>query len=142
MLLSAVARPQRRYASAAVELAIVVPVLAVLVIGMVEITRAIQVKSYLTDTARSACRLAIQNGSTNASVTSNVNTILTDNGINANLATVTILVNGNSMDVSAAKKYDQVSIKIAVPIGQVNWFTPYFWPNSAVESETLVMVHQ
>jgi Flp pilus assembly protein TadG len=131
-----------RLGGAVVEFAVIAPLLATIVLGTVEVTRAIQVKNVLTDTARSGCRIAIENGATSDSVKDNINTILTSNGIDTKLATTTILVNNKNVDVSTATKYDIISVKIALPIAGVNWVTPLFFANTAVESETLVMMRQ
>src|SRR5262245_436502 len=131
-----------RRGGAAVEFAIIVPILAALMLGMIEVTRAVQVKNVLTDTARSSCRTGIQPGTTTQTIKDNVNTILTANGINPSLATISVLVNNQNVEAAAAKKYDTLSVKIALPIASVNWVTPLFFSNLAVESETLVMMHQ
>lgn len=135
---SAASRP----AAAVVEFAVIVPLLVAVLLGFVEVTRAVQVKNQLTDMARSGCRLAIQPGSTNQSVTANIKTILTNNGIDSTAATITILVNNNSVDVSTASQFDQISVKIAVPFSKVTWVTPVYMSNTSIESETLVMMHQ
>ena len=131
----------RRKATATVEFAIIAPILAALMLGMIEVTRAIQVKNYLTDTARSGCRIAIEPGSSNASVTSSVHAILNSHGIDPGAATITILVNDAVADLSSARKYDRISVRVAVPINRVNWVTPLFLGSTAIESETLVMMH-
>jgi Flp pilus assembly protein TadG len=135
------AKSPRRRGSAVVEFAVIAPFLVAVTMGMMEVTRAVQVKNYLTDAARSGCRKAIQPGSSNSVVTDNINTILTANGITSSDATITILVAGQSVDVSTADKYDQISVRVSLPIAKVNWVTPYFFSSTAVESETLVMMH-
>ena len=77
-----------RRGGAAVEFAIIVPILATLMLGMIEVTRAVQVKNLLTDTARSSCRTGSQVGTTTQTIKDNVNTILTANGVNPSLATI------------------------------------------------------
>jgi Flp pilus assembly protein TadG len=132
----------RRPGSAAVEFAIIAPILTTLMLGMVEVTRVIQVKNYLSDAARSGCRLAIQSGSSTQSVKSNINTILTNNGISASYATITVRINGHVADAATAVQDDKVSVQISLPISQVNWVTPIFFSDASVESEILVMMHQ
>jgi Flp pilus assembly protein TadG len=131
-----------RPASAAVEFAVVAPILALLVLGMIEVTRAIQVKNVLTDTARSGCRIGIQAGATSDNVKDSINSILTSNGIDSSFATITILVNNANVNVSTATRYETISVKIALPISKVNWVTPLFFASTSVESEMLVMMHQ
>src|SRR5579884_2357217 len=136
-------RPAPRRGTAAVELAIVATFLLVpAAYGIMEVTRAIQVKDALTDAARSACRVAVQPGAANSNVTANITAVLAANGIAASLATPTILVNGNAVDVSTAKQGDKISVKVALPVSKVNWVLSHFLAASAVESETLVMMRQ
>src|SRR5262245_15807612 len=101
-----------RRASAAVEMAIVLTfVFAPATYGMIEMSRAIQVKDFLTGTARSAGAVAIKAGNDNAAVASNITSTLTTYGINSTLATTTIKVNGDVADVKTAVAGDQISIK-------------------------------
>jgi Flp pilus assembly protein TadG len=130
-----------RQGGAAVEFAVIAPVLVILLLGMFEVTRAIQVKNYLTDAARSSSRVAIQPGSDNASVQNHINTVLTANGISTSYATITILVNGKVVDVNTAVKYDQISVKIGVPISTITWVALSYFTSTQVESEQMVMMH-
>jgi Flp pilus assembly protein TadG len=134
-------RPRRR-GTATVEFAVVAIFLMTLMLGVVEVTRAIQVKNTLTDIARSGCRVGTVPGNYSQQVTDNVNTILTNNGITSSLATTAILVNSKSADVSTAKKGDQISVKISITISAVNWVSPLFLSSTAIESETVIMMHQ
>lgn len=126
---------------ATVEFAVIVPLLVLLMMGMLEVTRAIQVKNYLTDAARSSCRLGIQNGKNSQNVTDNINAILTAHSIDPTQATITILVNGSAADVNTAKKYDKISVSIAIPISRVSWVKASYFSATALTSETMVMMH-
>jgi Flp pilus assembly protein TadG len=131
-----------RRGTAAVEFAILVPFLAVLAMGMIEVTRGVQVKDMLTDAVRSGCRLAIQPGTASATVQANINQVLTNAGIPTGDVTITIQVNGQTVDASTAVKGDTISVKIALPVDDVGWVTPVFFSGKSVESETLVMMRQ
>lgn len=131
----------RRPGTACVEFAVLAPVLVLLLMGMMEVTRAVQVKNYLTDSARSSARIAIQPGNSNQNVKDNITNLLAANGLPSASATVTILVNGNQVDVNTAKKYDQISVKVAMPISQTAWVTLYYFSSASVESETTIMMH-
>ena len=89
---------------------------------------------------RSGGRLAIQPGTSNADITSNINSILTNDGINSADATITVQVNGATTDARNAIRGDKISLKISVPINKINWVSPLFFPTTAVESEMLVMM--
>ena len=131
-----------RRAIAAVEFAVLAPFLFTLATGAFEVGRGVMVRQILTDAARKACRTGALPGEANSNITSDVNDILTDNSVPTSAATITILVNGNSVDASTAKQGDQVSVKVAVPFNKVSWTPLFFFTNTSVESETLVMMRQ
>jgi Flp pilus assembly protein TadG len=131
-----------RPGSAVVEFAVIAPFLATIALGMIEVTRAVQVKDVLTDAVRSGCRLAALPGSDNTAVTNNISTILNNAGIPPAYATITIQVNGKTADVKTAVQGDKVSVQLAVPINKVNWITPLFFTNQSVDTETLTMMRQ
>jgi Flp pilus assembly protein TadG len=132
----------RRRASAAVEFAVIVPFLTLLALGMIEVTRAIQVKDALTDAARSGCRQAIKPATASAAVQADINHNLTSAGIPNAYATITILVNGKTADALTAVKGDQVTVKVTVPVTKVGWLTPIFFSGQSVESEIVIMMRQ
>lgn len=134
------AQTHKRIGGATVEFAVIATILVTLFLGTVEVTRAIQVKNYLTDTARSGARTAIQPGTTTATITSTINSILTADGLTATDATITVQVNGVTADASTAVRGDKISVRISIPYNKVNWVTPYFIPSTSVESESLAMM--
>jgi Flp pilus assembly protein TadG len=131
-----------RRAAAAVEFAIVLPFLAVLVTGSFELARGIMVRQILTDAARKACRNGTLPNRANSDMTQDVNDVLTDNSVPTSAATITILVNGQAVDAITALQGDSISVKVAVPFNKVTWTPLFFFSNSSVESETLVMMRQ
>jgi Flp pilus assembly protein TadG len=131
-----------RRAAAAVEFALFAPLLAMLVLGMLEIGRALIVKEMLTDAVRKAGRTAILPTKDNAAITAEVNNILADNRIAAPGATVTILVNGQAADARTAARGDRISVRVSVPASQVLWLSPHFLGSGAIESETIIMMRQ
>jgi len=131
-----------RRAIAAVEFAVLAPFLFTLATGAFEVGRGIMVRQILTDAARKACRNGALPGQASSDITSDVNDILSDNSVPTSSATITILVNGQSVDASTAQQGDQVSVKVAVPFNKVSWTPLFFFTNASVESETLVMMRQ
>src|SRR5262249_25541858 len=73
------ATDKRRLGSAAVELAVALPFLCIIMVGMMEYGRAIMLKHALTDCARQACRSAILPGQTDTMVRGEIADILTRN---------------------------------------------------------------
>jgi Flp pilus assembly protein TadG len=132
----------RRRAVAAVEFAIVLPFLLLLVTGTFEVARGIIVRQVLTDAARKACRAGALPARANSDITNDVNDVLADNAIPTSAATITILVNGQPVDASTAQNGDKLSVKVSVPFNKVTWTPLFFFTNSSVESETLVMMRQ
>ncbi len=129
-----------RQAAAAVEFALVLPILSVLLLGMFEISRVLLVKEMLSNAAQQACRTAAKPGTANSDVTSEVDTVMSNAGLSG--YSVTIQVNGTTTDVSGASRYDKVSVKVGVPVSQVFWVSTLFISGSTVESETVVMMRQ
>jgi Flp pilus assembly protein TadG len=135
-------RTRKRCGSAAVELAVIAPLLAVIVMGMVEMSRAMMAKVILNDAARKACRTGILPTGSNSTITTEVTNILSDNNISGTSATVTIQVNGNTTDANTAVQNDKVSVKVSVPYTQFAWTPCVFLGNATIESETVVMMRQ
>ena len=131
-----------RRGSAVVELAVILPVLAVLVVGTIELTRQIHVKHTLTDCAREICRRAILPNATNSGVAANLSSVLGANGITPSDVTATILVNGSSTNLSTAKAGDTISVSLSVPATQVNWISVPMFTDSVITSQSLVMMRQ
>ncbi len=148
----------RRFAIAATEFAVVAPFVGIVIMGMCEMGRAVMVKDILTDAARKGCRSGAMVGKTYTNLLTDVNNILTDNNISSNNATITVQVasyTGTSTSPSwgafatvnsdasfTPSALDQVSVKVAIPVNNVLWFTPIFMSKSSLESETLIMVRQ
>jgi Flp pilus assembly protein TadG len=151
-------RRRTRRGVAAAEFAILAPFLGALIMGMCEMGRAVMVKDILTNAARKGCRTGASTGKTYQNAVDDVNNILSDNSISSGSATVTVQVasyTGSSTTPSwgsfttvssnaafAPSALDKVSIKVAIPASSVLWFAPIFLPNTAIESETMIMVKQ
>jgi Flp pilus assembly protein TadG len=80
--------PDRR-GQAMVEMALILPVLLLLVVGMLEFARAWNAKQVITDAAREGARLAVvQDGGTQAEVTAAIQAALNRSGIPGNQAVI------------------------------------------------------
>jgi Flp pilus assembly protein TadG len=133
--------PRARAGIAALEMAIIAPILVFVTLGMLELARGMMVKETLTDAARKGCRAGILASGTNAAVIADINTVLTNNSIPTADVTITIMVNGVVADVSTSTPGSQISVKVAVPIADVAWVTPLFMRGD-IESEKLFMMSQ
>lgn len=134
--------PKTRRGAAVVELAVLLPLLLTLSVGLIEMTRLIQVKHNLTNCSRNACRRAILPGSSNASVATDLNVVLSAAGIAPADVTTVFKVNGTVADVSTAAQGDTVAIQLTVPANKVNWLGVMLYSSSFINSEALTMMRQ
>jgi Flp pilus assembly protein TadG len=117
--------PSRRDGAAAVEFALVAPLLFLcIVLPMFEFGRGLMVSELATNAARDGARIGILPGSTNTTVTSAINANLSAQGITG--ATTTITVNGASADVSTAAQGTPITVKVSIPYNNVAWTTGQF----------------
>ncbi len=118
----------RRSGVALVEMAVVLPIFFMVVLGIVEFGRAMMVGQMVTNAAREATRLAIIDGSTNSSVETWVKDFLEDS-ISAHPSDVTVAITvvpaaGNPdplNEVGNASPRDLVTVKVEVPFDKVSY---------------------
>lgn len=152
-------RRPRRGGAVIAEFALVLTILSAVVLGLVEVGRAVMVKSILTDAARKGCATGVRAGKTYTDIYNDVDDILnTDRQLPATLsngkATLTVSVAtwnattqtyGSDTVVTSAtfapSQYDKVSVKVKVNCSDVTWLFLNFM-NGDVESETVIMMRQ
>jgi Flp pilus assembly protein TadG len=110
----------RRCAAAAVEFAIIAPLLFTLILGIIEFGRAMMVIELLNNAARNGARIGALAGSDTSAITTAVNSSLTTAGVNG-ANTPTVLVNGASADASTATTGDVVSVSVTTPASKISW---------------------
>ena len=124
----------------AVEFAIVLPLLASIVIGMLELNRGLQVKHILDQAARKGCETGTLVLRNSAAVTSDVSSVLVANNIDPTSVTITVLLNGAAIDVSKATLNDKISVIVSIQTSKVSWTSTYqYLAGSTIESETVTM---
>jgi Flp pilus assembly protein TadG len=128
---------KQRRGVAAVEFALVAPLMFLVVLAIMEFGRAMMVGEILNTAARSGCRAGTVAGSANNSVTTVIGQCLPS----VSGSTTTIQVNGKSVDVSTAARGDTISISITVPFSRVSWLPPTFLGNVTL-SANAVMYHE
>jgi Flp pilus assembly protein TadG len=106
----------RRRGAAAVEFALVAPLLFMVFLGIVEFGRAFTVAEMLNSAARHGVRTGVVSGATNTNVTAAVNQNLT--GITG--ATTTILVNSSQLDVSKGVTGDSITVTVSIAYSKVS----------------------
>jgi Flp pilus assembly protein TadG len=125
---------QRRRGAAVVELAVVLPVFVLLVIGAIDVGRAIMVRHKLVEAARAACRLhAIQDEVTPQQVSDVIDKLMGD----ANLT-------GYSYTLDPASANDivhlaPVSATVSIPYDDVSWLPTSWFLAGKTMSATCVM---
>lgn len=123
----------KRRGAAAVEFALVAPIFFMLVLGMVEIGRAVMVRQVLTNASREGARRAVLDGAKAAEVTTFVTTYLANASVTG--ATVTF-PQGNP---EAAGYGVPVEVKVSVPFSQVSWVTaPMYLGGQTLSASTIM----
>jgi Flp pilus assembly protein TadG len=131
----------RRIGAAAVEFAVIAPVMFMLVLGIIEVGRALMVVHLLSDVARESARYAVVTEGSNKT-TSNVQTYATNRLANYGITTTNtpvVYVNDSSADLSTTTGPSQqsgssnygrysngteVTVKVQVQVSEVTWL-PY-----------------
>lgn len=111
-----------------VEMALVLPLFLMLVLGIIEFGRAMMIANLVTNAAREGARMAVLDGSTNTEISSGVKTFL-QSAIGHSVSTgdiaVTITVTpatGNpnpNNNVANAISRDLITVKVQVPFNKV-----------------------
>lgn len=115
--------PQSRPGLAAVEFAVIAPLLAVVIIGLWEVGRLVEVQQMLANAAREGGRQASAGVKTSSQVQSDVVNFLKNNGISsATTSNVTITnLTKTSNGPEAADQLDRFRITITIPFNSVRW---------------------
>jgi Flp pilus assembly protein TadG len=120
-------RSLNRRGAAVVEMALVLPIFLMVVLGIIEFGRAMWVSNMVTNSAREGARMAILDGSSNTEVRTAVQDFLTTSlGVNAADITTTITIvpaegNPNPGNESAnAGSRDLITVEVSLPFDQVS----------------------
>ena len=139
---------KQRRGAAAVEMAIVLPIFFMVVMGIVEFGRAMMVGQLVTNAARYGAREAAIDGSTNASVTTDVkNFVSTSVGVAASDVTVDIVVdpgagNPDPADIlTSALAKDICKVSVKVPYNKVAYVAGRYLAGKELKG-TCIMRHE
>lgn len=105
--------------AAAVEFAIILPLLFLFVFGIIEFGRALMVHQVLVNSAREATRRAVVPGSTDGEVNTVVTNYMNSAGITG--YSHSIKVNGTAASLSTANSGDSIIVTVSVPNSSVSW---------------------
>jgi Flp pilus assembly protein TadG len=117
---------------AAVEFAIVAPIFFMLVIGIIEVGRAIMVQQVLINASRVGARRAAMLSSSTGAVLSSVTEFTTSVGVNSVTATV-------SPDPATAASGEPITVSASVNFANVSWLPqPWFMGGKTLSSSTVM----
>ncbi len=136
-------RPDRsrgRRGAALVEMAVILPVFALLLLGMAEASRMCMVSQLLANAARDGCRVAVIAGKTQADVTASVKATLKASKMDPDKVTTSIAITNSRPNVQSSTRNDRITVTLSVPFKDVNWLpTPFFYSGAAPISAAAVM---
>jgi len=121
-------RKSKNRAAAALELALVLPLFLLIIIGILEFGRALMMYQMTTNSAREAARRAIITGADDTEVLSIINSYLDACGIKSAGRTIEIRdSDGNVTSIANIGSHEQVTIAIGIPFnensfGISSWF--------------------
>ena len=134
----------RRFASsnrgvAAIEFALVLPVLVIFVLGLLEMGRYIEVRQILTLAAEEGARQASTGQMTDTQVVSVVTGCVAASGLPTTGLTVTVsdLTNPGT-DVSEATCLDNLQVTVTIPFINVRWCSSLLVTNSTTQVDATV----
>lgn len=127
----------RRRGTAAVELAVCLPLMLSVAIGSIEATNAIFVMQHCTSAAYEGARSAITPGQNASAATAAANAILTQFGLSGGSVTITPSVDGSTTTGT------QVTVRVSVPFGSNSWMPPFILGKVLSDIQaTVVMIRQ
>ncbi|HEY7314197.1 MAG TPA: TadE/TadG family type IV pilus assembly protein [Gemmataceae bacterium] len=141
-----------RSAAVTVEMAVLIPVLMTMMLGMFELSRGMMVKQALTGAARKGCRTGIIHQYGNNDITNDVTNVMQDNGFDTSrfnpptIGSITIIVtdaSGNTLsDALDAPPGSTVSVQVSIPVSSIAWVSSMFLTGNMLESDQIVMMKQ
>src|SRR5947209_17798074 len=114
----------KRRGTAAVEVAVVLPLLCTLIMGAWEVGRLVEVKQLLCNAVREGGRQAATGNQSTAQVQQYVINYLTTNGISGvttSMVTFQDLTNNAVQDPTAATQMDRLRVSVTVPYTTFRW---------------------
>jgi Flp pilus assembly protein TadG len=145
---------RKRIGAAVTEFAFVSPILALVMMGMIELSRGIMVKVTLSDAARAGCRWGIQSQNANADIVTRCTDVMKYNGFDVSkfnpntIGSINITVtDGSGTTVNNNESLDAppgsfVSVQVSIPVTSTTWVPTVFLSGGSIESETVVMMKQ
>ena len=113
------------------EFAVVLPLLLVMLLGIIEMGRAMMVGEVTAASARLGARAAVISGATNAQVVGKITAYLQAGGIKN--ATTVISVNGAAgADLSTASAGDAIQVTVQAPMNSNAWAVNSYFNSKSI----------
>lgn len=114
--------PQKRRGVAAVELALLLPFIMILLLGVWEVGRMIIIQQILSNAAREGGRQAATGLQTNAQIEQIVRTYLQNENLPITNVTVTVKnLNAPGTEVKDAVQLDPLEVTVTIPVSDIRW---------------------
>lgn len=127
----------RRRAAALVETAICLPVLLLLVLGILEVGRAVMVSEVLTHAARHGARAGAVSGGTTAAARAAVADALAGAGLRDTVVVVSVA--GSEGEAGLARRGEPVSVAVSVRYADVAWVgAPAYLGGATLRAEAVM----
>lgn len=115
--------------AAAVELAVVLPLLLTIVFGIIEFGWIFMVRETLTNASREGCRVAVLQGSTEQDIRDQVSVSMSPAGLGDYTVEITRATTGNANE----------TVRILIPYSEVSLLGGYFGPTNFNLGATTIM---
>lgn len=127
-----VTRQCDRRGAAAVEFAIVAPIFFLLVVGFIELGRALMVQQVITNASRVGARQAIALSTTESQAVD----AATDYAASLSVNNVEVNI---SPSPSAAEVGDPITVTVTIPYSSVSWIpSPWFLGETTLQAESIM----
>ena len=141
-------RRARRRGVAAVECALMLPLVMTIVMGVIESGRMTLAQGVIANASREGARLAVLGGTTIGTDTSTgsnevkylVRTYLDGGSVASSAATITVTdLDYNGMtDLPQSAVGDRIQISVSVPFSSIAWCTPWFFGTSTLKQISIM----
>ena len=126
-----------RKGAAIVEMAIVLPIFMMLVLGIIEFGRAMSVSQMVSNASREGCRRAVLDDSQTSTIETEVKDFLS-NSLNIPTTDVTVkcYVNDVLTNVNSGVANDKIKVEVEVDVDDVAYFTGRYLARKKLTGET------
>ena len=122
----------RRTGAASVELAVVLPLLVLLVLGTIEAARGVAVSHALQEASQAGCRIYSVGGTTQEQAKAIIDATMENAGITSHQ-----IVFDPDEKSKVDKSMEEVTVSVSIPYSEISWLPPQFLSDSVLEGRTV-----